>query len=108
MECLDGELQDGLHPRPPLVPKALRHTLHHRVGGAVPVGEDAGVQQVDARRSALVGKVDEANGVGNLRGNMSEQSLNQVCVWIDDDDGVAVPAFGLLLHLVGDYVVHEG
>ena len=51
---------------------------------------------------------DEANGVGNLRGNVPEQSLNQVCVGIDDDDGVAVPARRLLIHLVSHEVVHEG
>ena len=107
VEGLDGELQNGLHPRPPLVPQAPAHP-NHRVGGPVPVGEDAGVQQVDARGAPLVGKVDEANGVGNLRGNVPEQSLNQVCVGIDDDDGVGVPARRLLIHLVSHDVVHEG
>ena len=47
VEGLDGLLQDGLHPRPPLLPEPFCHP-DHRVGGAVPVGEDAGVQQVDA------------------------------------------------------------
>ena len=107
VEGLHGLLQDGLHPRPPLVPQPLRDA-HHRVGGAVPVGEDAGVQQVDAGGARLVGQVDEAHLVGDLFGDVFEDAGHQVGVGIDDNDGVAVPACRLLLQLVRDKVVHEG
>ena len=39
---------------------------------------------------------------------MLEERVYEVCVWVDDDDGVVVCAVGLLVHLVGDDVVHEG
>ena len=57
VEALDGLFEDGLHPRPPLVPQALADA-HDGIGGAVAVGEDAGVQQVDSGRATLVGQVD--------------------------------------------------
>ena len=107
VEGLDGLFEDGLHPRPPLLPQALRHA-HHRVGGAVPVGEDAGVQQVDAGGAGLVRQVDESHPVDEGLGDVFEDAGHQVGVGVDDDDGVRVPALGLLPHLVDDEVVHEG
>ncbi len=107
VEGLDGLFEDGLHPRPPLLPQPLRHA-HHRVGGAVPVGEDAGVQQVDAGGAGLVGQVDESHPVDEGLGDVFEDAGHQVGVGVDDDDGVVVPALGLLPHLVDDEVVHEG
>ena len=62
VEGLHGLFEDGLHPRTPLLPEAPRHP-HHRVGGAVAVGEDAGVQEVDAGGSGLVGQVYEPHAV---------------------------------------------
>ena len=100
VEGLDGLFEDGLHPRPPLLPEALGDA-HHRVGGAVPVGEDAGVQQVDAGGAGLVGQVDEG------RGHVFEDAGREVGVGVDDDDGVRVPARRLLPQLVGDEVVHQ-
>ena len=41
-------------------------------------------------------------------GTCSSRPAHQVGVGIDHDDGVPVPALGLLPHLVGDDVVHEG
>ena len=107
VEGLDSLLQDGLHPRPPLVPQALGDA-HDGIGGAVPVGEDAGVQEVDAGRSPLVGQVDEPHLLDEGVGDVLEQPAHQVGVGVHDDDGVSVPALGLLPHLVGDDVVHEG
>ena len=107
VEGLDGLLQDGLHPRPPLLPEALRHA-HHRVGGAVPVGEDAGVQQVDAGGAGLVRQVDEAHPVDERLRDVFEDAGHQVGVGVYDHDGVRVPALGLLPHLVRDKMVHEG
>ena len=106
VEGLDGLLQDRLHPRPPLLPQPPGDA-HHRVGGAVAVGEDAGVQQVDARRSRVVRQVDEPHPVDEGLRHVLQQSRHQVCVGVYDDDGVAVPALGLLLHLVGDEVMHQ-
>ena len=107
VEGLDGLLEDGLHPRPPLLPQALRHA-HHRVGGAVPVGEDAGVQQVDAGGAGLVGQVDQPHPVDERLWDVFEDAGRQVGVGVDDDDGVRVPALGLLPQLVRDEVVHQG
>ena len=106
MKRLDRLFEDGLHPRPPLLPQALGHA-HNRVGGAVAVGEDAGVEQVDAGGAGLVGQVDEAHPAGEGLGDVFEDSGHEVGVGIDDDDGVAVPARRLLRHLVRDDVVHE-
>ena len=99
--------EDGLHPRPPLVPEALGDA-HDRIGGAVAVGEDAGVQQIDAGSSPLVGQVDEPHLLDEGLRDVLEQAAHQVGVGVHDHDGVAVPALGLLPHLVGDDVVHEG
>ena len=107
VEGLDGLFEDGLHPRPPLLPEALRHA-HHRVGGAVPVGEDAGVQQVDAGGAGLVRQVDEAHAVDERLRDVFEDAGHQVGVGVYDDDGVRVPALGLLPQLVRDKMVHEG
>ena len=52
VEGLDGLLQDGLHPGTPLLPQATRHA-HHRVGGAVAVGEHPRVEEVDAGSAPL-------------------------------------------------------
>ena len=107
VEGLDGLFEDRLHPRPPLLPEALRHA-HHRVGGAVPVGEDAGVQQVDAGGAGLVRQVDEAHAVDERLRDVFEDAGHQVGVGVYDHDGVRVPALGLLPQLVGNEVVHEG
>ena len=107
VEGLDGLLEDGLHPRPPLVPQTLGDA-NHRVGRAVPVGEDAGIEEVDSRRSPVVGQVDEPHLVYERLRHLPEQAAHQVCVGVDDDDGVRVPARRLFRHLVGDDVVHEG
>ena len=69
--------------------------------------EDAGVQQVDAGRSPLVGQVDEAHLVYQGLRHVLQQAAHQVGVGIDDDDGVSVPARSLLLELVADDVVHQ-
>ena len=50
VEGLDGLLKDGLHPGTPLLPQAPRHA-HHRVCGAVAVGEHPRVEEVDAGSS---------------------------------------------------------
>ena len=107
VEGLDRVLQDGLHPRPPLLPQPLGDA-HHRVVGAVPVGEDAGVQQVDAGSAGFVGQVDELHPVHQGLGHLGQDALHQVGVGVYDDDGVAVPARRLLPELVGDYVLHQG
>ena len=52
VQGLDGVLRDGLHPWSPLLPQAPGDA-YHRVGGAVAVGEDAGVQQVDSGGAGL-------------------------------------------------------
>ena len=98
--------QDGLHPRPPLLPQAPGHP-HHRVGGAVPIGEYPGVQQVDARHSPRVGQVDEPHLAGDLLRHLLQESGHQVGVGVHHD-GVAVPPRRLLPELVGDGVVHQG
>ena len=69
--------------------------------------KDAGVQQVDAGGAGLVGQVDEPHPVDEGRGHVFEDAGRQVGVGVDDDDGVRVPALGLLPQLVGDEVVHE-
>ena len=107
VEALDDVFEDGLHARPPLVPQPSCDA-HHRVGGAVAVGEDAGVEQVDADRAGLVGEVDEAHPVDKGPGDVFEETADEVGVGVDDDDGVGVPPLGLLAHLVGNDVVHEG
>ena len=107
MQGLDRLLQDGLHPGTPLLPQAPCHP-HHRVGGAVPIGEDAGVQQVDAGGTGLVGQVDEAHLVHQGLGDLFQDSGHQVGVGVHDHDGVGVPSRRLLLELVGDDVVHQG
>ena len=106
VEGLHHLFEDGLHPRPPLVPQALGDA-HDGIGGAVAVGEDAGVQQVDAGRSPLVGQVDEAHLVYQGLRHVLQQAAHQVGVGVDDDDGVSVPARSLLLELVADDVLHE-
>ena len=106
VEGLDGLFEDRLHPRPPLLPEALGDA-HHRVGGAVPVREDAGVQQVDAGGAGLVRHVDEAHAVYERLRDVFEDAGHEVGVGVDDDDGVRVPALGLLPQLVGDEVVHQ-
>ena len=107
VEGLYGLFEDRLHPRPPLIPQPSRHP-DHRVGGAVAVGEDAGVEQVDAGSAPVVRKVDEPHPVSEGLRHVLQQSSHEVCVGIDDDDGVSVPALGLLTHLVRHQVVHEG
>ena len=107
VEGLDGLFEDRLHPRPPLLPEALGDA-HHRVGGAVPVREDAGVQQVDAGGAGLVRQVDEAHAVYERLRDVFEDAGHQVGVGVYDHDGVRVPALGLLPQLVRDEVVHEG
>ena len=107
MEGLYGLFEDRLHSRPPLVPQPSRHP-DHGVGGAVAVGEDAGVEQVDAGSAPVVRKVDETHPAGYLFGDVLQQAAHEVCVGVDDDDGVSVPALGLLAHLVRHQVVHEG
>ena len=79
VEGLYRLFEDGLHPRPPLLPESLGDA-HHRVGGAVAVGEDAGVQQVDAGGAGLVGQVYEADAVHERLGDVLQQSRHEVCV----------------------------
>ena len=107
VQALYGLLEDRLHPGTPLLPQTPAHP-HDGVGGAVAVGEDAGVQQVDAGSAAPVGQVDEPDPVGERFRNMLQQSAHQVGVRVDHHDRVTVPARRLLAHLVGDDVVHEG
>ena len=107
VEGLDGLLEDGLHARPPLLPEPPRDP-HHRVGRAIAVGEDAGVQQVDAHRAPRVGEVDEADVGDEGFGHVLQQGVDEVGVGVDDDDGVAVASCGLLPQPVGHDVVHEG
>ena len=71
-------------------------------------GEDAGVEQVDAGSAPAVGQVDEPHPVDEGLGDVLHEPGHQVGVGVYDDDGVAVPALGLLPHLVGGDVVHEG
>ena len=106
VEGLDRLFQDGLHPGSPLLPQAPGHP-HHRVGGAVAVGEDAGVQQVDARRPLLVGQVYQSYFVHQGLGDLPEQAAHQVGVGVDYHDGVRVPSCRLLPHLVDGDVVHQ-
>ena len=63
MQCLDDLFEDRLHPRAPLVPQPFRDA-HDGVGRAVTVGENPGVEQVDAGRAVRVRKVDHPNLVG--------------------------------------------
>ena len=107
VEGLDGLFEDGLHPRPPLLPQALGDA-HHRVGGAVAVCEDACVEEVDAGGAGGVRQVYDAHPVREGVGDVFEDSVNEIGVGVYDDDGVSVPALGLLPHLVDCYVVHEG
>ena len=107
VEGLHHLLQDGLHSGPPLLPQASRDP-HHRVGGAVPVGEDTSVQKVDAWGAPGVGKIDQPDPVRQGLGHVPEKPRHQVGVGIDDDDGVAVPARRLLPELVHNEVVHKG
>ena len=79
VEGLDGLFEDGLHPRPPLLPEALRHP-DHRVGGAVPVGEDAGVEQVDAGGAGGVRQVYDAHPVREGVGDVFEDAVNEIGV----------------------------
>ena len=95
VEGLDGLFEDRLHPWPPLVPEAPCDA-HHRVCCAIPVGEDAGVEQVDARRAPLIGEVDQPHPVGYLLRDLLQESAHQVGVGVDHDDGVSVPARCLL------------
>ena len=106
VEGLDGLFEDGLHPRPPLLPQALGDP-DHRVGGAVAVGEYAGVQQVDTGGAGLVGEVDEAHPVDERLGDVLEDPGRQVGVGVYDDDGVVVPARRLFPQLVCHEVVHQ-
>ena len=107
VQGLDRLFQDGLHPGTPLLPQAPGHP-DHRVGGAVPIGEDAGVQQVDAGRAGRVGQIYEPNLVHQGLGDVFQDSGHQVGVGVHHHDGVAVAASGLLPQLVADYVVHQG
>ena len=72
VEGLDRLFEDGLHPGSPLLPQPLCHA-HHRVGGAVAVGKDAGVQQVDAGGAGLVGQVYELHFVNQTLRYLTEQ-----------------------------------
>ena len=107
VEGLDGLFEDGLHPRPPLLPEALRNA-HHRVGGAVAVCKYACVQQVDAGGAGRIRQVYEPHPVDEGLRDVLHQPSNQVGVGVYDHDGVVVPARRLLTHLVRDEVVHEG
>ena len=107
VQGLHRVFQDGLHPRPPLLPQPLCHP-DHRVSGAVPIGKDAGVQQVYAGGAGLVGQVDQAHPVAEGIGDLDQDAVHQVGVGVHDDDGVAVPARRLLPKLVADDVVHQG
>ena len=103
---LNDVLQDGLHPGAPVLPHSLRHP-HHRVGGAVPVGKDPRVQQVDPRRLRIVSQVDEVDPVDDLLWDLLQQVVDQVGVGVDDYNGVVVPPRCLLPHLVQDDVLHQ-
>ena len=65
----------GLHPRPPLLPHPVGHP-HHRVGGAVPVGEHLRVQQIDARRTFVVAQVDEPHPVDDALGDVLQEGFS--------------------------------
>ena len=65
VEGLDDVFEDGLHARPPLIPEAVCDA-DDGVGGAVAVGEDARVEEVDAGRAVGVGEVDEADGLDEV------------------------------------------
>ena len=90
VEGLDGLFEDGLHPRPPLLPQALCHA-DHRVGGAVAVCEDAGVEEVDAGGAGGVRQVYDAHPVREGVGDVFEDAVNEVGVGVYDDDGVRGP-----------------
>ena len=106
MQGLDGLFEDRLHPRSPLVPQAPGDA-HHRVGGAVAVREDTGVEKIDAGRTKIVGQVYQPDAIDQGFRDPLEQPVHQVGVGIDHDYGVAVPALGLLFHLVGHDVAHQ-
>ena len=107
VQGLGRVLEDGLHARSPLIPEPPRHA-DDRVGGPVAVAEDAGVEEVDAGEALLRGEVHEPHLVGERRRHVPEDLSDEVGVGIDDDDGVPVAPRGLLAHLVGDEVAHEG
>ena len=65
-------------------------------------------RRVDAGSAPLVGQVDEPHLLDEGLRDVLEQPAHQVGVGVHDDDGVSVPALGLLPHLVGDDVVHQG
>ena len=100
-------LEDGLHARTPLLPQPPGHA-HDRVGGAVAVAEDAGVEEVDAGEALLRAEVHEPYLVDEGFWDVPEEIGHEVGVGVDDDDGVAVAPRRLLPQLVGDDVVHEG
>ena len=79
VEGLDGLFEDGLHPRPPLLPQALGDP-HHRVGGAVAVCEDACVEQVDAGGAGGVRQVYDAHPVREGVGDVFEDPVNEIGV----------------------------
>ena len=106
VDGLDGVIQDGLHPGTPLLPQPPGDP-DHGIGGAVAVGEDAGVQQVDAGRSPVVGQVDEPHPAGDGLRHLLQQARHQVGVGVHHDDGVVVPARRLLPELVGHDVLHQ-
>ena len=83
-------------------------TRTHRVGGAVPVGEDAGVQQVDAGKAPLIGQVDEPHAVDEALGHLGQDAADQIGVGVHHDDGVVVVPRRLFPELVGDDVAHQG
>ena len=89
-----------------MLPHSLRHP-HHRVGGAVPVGEYFHVHQVDPRRLRIVSQVDEVDPVDDLLWDLLQQVVDQVGVGVDDYNGVVVPPRCLLPHLVQDDVLHQ-
>ena len=89
-----------------MLPHSLHHP-HHRVGGAVPVGEYFHVHQVDPRRLRIVSPVDEVDPVDDLLWDLLQQVVDQVGVGVDDYNGVVVPPRCLLPHLVQDDVLHQ-
>ncbi len=106
VQGLHDLLEDRLHARSPLLPEPLRHA-HDRVGGAVAVGEDARVEQVDAGVAALAREVEQAYLPRQGLGDLLEDVGDEVGVGVDDDDRVAIAARRLLAQPVRDEVLHE-
>ena len=107
VEALEDVLEDALHPGPPLLPEVFHH-LEDVVSGPVPVGEQLGVQEVDAGDPLVVGKVYQVHLLHQLPGDQGQQRADQVAVGVDDHDGVGVLTLGLATHLVGEDVLHQG